>query len=69
MIYESLKATATDVADARQLLNWSDERLGVAAGSGRMNELKCHCKWAERILLRAEIYGVRGEVSDTFAQR
>ena len=68
VIYESLKASAADVADARQLLNWSDERLGVAAGSGRMNELKCHGRWAERILLRAEIYGVRGDTSDAFAK-
>ena len=68
VIYESLKASAADVADARQLLNWSDARLGVAAGSGRMNELKCHGRWAERIRLRAEIYGVRGDASDAFSK-
>lgn len=68
VIYESLKASAADVADARQLLNWSDGRLGVAAGSGRMNELKCHGRWAERIMLRAEIYGVRGDAPDAFSQ-
>jgi citrate lyase beta subunit len=68
VIYESLKPSAADVADSRQLLNWSDERLGVAAGSGRMNELKCHGKWARRTLLRAEIYGVREDASDALAQ-
>ena len=68
VIRESLKASAADLADARQLLNWQDRRLGVAAGSGRMNELKCHGKWAERILLRAEIYGVRGDTSGALAE-
>lgn len=61
VIHEALKASAADVADARRLANWTDARLGVAgsADGGRMNELNCHGRWAGRILLRAELYGVR----------
>ena len=66
VIYEALKASPQDVADARQILGWTDDRLGVCASAdgGRMNELKCHGKWAERILRQAEIYGIRGEGND-----
>ena len=61
VIRDCLKADAADVADARQILGWSDERRAVAgsAVAGRMNEVKCHARWAERVLLRAQVYGVR----------
>ena len=61
VISESLKAPAADAADAARILNWSDVRLAVAgsADGGRKNEVKCHGRWAERILRRAEIYGCR----------
>lgn len=63
VIGDSLKVSALDLADARQILNWSDDRKAVAgsAAGGRMNEVKCHGRWAERVMLRAELYGVRKE--------
>ena len=56
-IFESLKVTESDLADANQILNWKSNSHGVVKGSGRMNELKCHLKWAERIKILNEIYG------------
>lgn len=58
-IFDSLKVTQTDLNDAEQILNWSSDSHGVAKGSGGMNELKCHYKWAERIKILSEIYGVK----------
>lgn len=61
LIYDSLKVSALDAADARQILDWSDESRAVAGNTtgSRMNEVKCHGRWAERIALRAERYGIR----------
>ena len=61
VIRDGMKATAADVADARRILDWHDESLAVfgSADGGRMNEVNCHGRWAERVLLRARIYGVR----------
>ena len=66
IIRESLKVPLVDVIDARQILNWTDDQCGVAGSSvaGRMNEVRCHGRWAERILLRADIYGICGEGQD-----
>ena len=63
VIGDSLRVSALDLADAKQILNWSDDERAVAgsAAGGRMNEVKCHGRWAERILLRARLYGVREE--------
>ena len=61
LIYDSLKVSALDAADARQILDWSDESRAVAGNTtgSRMNEVKCHGRWAERIALRVERYGIR----------
>ena len=61
MIHDSLKVSGTDAADARQILNWQDDELAVAgSGAGdRMNEVKCHGRWARRIILREALYGIR----------
>ena len=57
-----MQVSADDYADALCLLDWSDPVQAVSGGAGgRMNEVKCHSRWAERIRLRAEIYGLRGE--------
>lgn len=62
LIYESMQVSPDDYADAQQLLSWSDPLRAVSGGAGgRMNEVKCHTRWAERIQIRAEIYGIRGE--------
>lgn len=61
IIYESLKVQKRDYDDAYNIVNWSSDGLAVAKSSDgqRMNEVKCHLKWAKRVLTLAEIYGVR----------
>lgn len=61
IIYESLKVRKRDYDDAYSIVNWSSDGLAVAKSSDgqRMNEVKCHLKWAKRVLTLAEIYGVR----------
>ena len=56
-----LKPSAADVDDAKAILNWKDEGLGVAKSvhGNRMNEVATHVKWAEKILILSDIYGVR----------
>ena len=63
IIYESLKVRKCDYDDAYNIVNWSANSLAVAKSSDgqRMNEVKCHLKWARKILTLAEIYGVREE--------
>lgn len=66
VVNESLRVSEEDYADACQILNWNDFNEGVKKGelSGRMNEVKCHRRWAEKIMLMSEIYGIRNEESD-----
>ena len=63
VINESLKVNLSDKIDAEKVLNWDDSRfaVGKSHSGNRMNELKCHGKWAKKILIRAELYGVRKE--------
>ena len=61
-IFDNLKVTQSDLDDANQILNWKSESHGVVKGSGRMNELKCHSKWAARIKILSEIYGVKNDL-------
>jgi len=60
IIYDSLKVSRADQADAMRLLDWLPDNLGVAksADGSRMNELKCHTNWALRTAILAEIYGI-----------
>lgn len=60
-IFDSLKVTQNDLKDANQILNWDSDSHGVVKGTGRMNELKCHLRWAERIKILSEIYGVKND--------
>ncbi len=61
LIYESLKVTAEDFNDAESILGWKDESFGVGkSGDGsRMNEVKCHGKWARRVGILGEVYGIK----------
>lgn len=61
IIYESLKVRKCDYDDASSIINWSTDGLAVAksADGQRMNEVKCHYKWATRIMALAAIYGIR----------
>ena len=65
-IYDSLKVGRTDYEDAKQLLRWDVEKLGVvkSTNGSRMNEVKTHRRWAERIKMLGDIYGVKEEASD-----
>ena len=62
-IYDSLKVSHTDYEDARQVLLWDVEKLGVvkSADGSRMNEVKTHRRWAERTKILGDIYGIRDE--------
>ena len=61
VIFESLKVSQSDYEDARNIADWKTEGFAVSKGAtgDRMNEVKCHLKWAKKILIRAKVYGVR----------
>lgn len=61
VIDESLAVSAEDYKDACSLLNWNDSTLAVSKGTAgnRMNELAVHRNWADRILIRAAVYGIK----------
>ncbi len=62
VIYESLKVSEDDYRDAVNILNWNNS-LGVQKDStgSRMNEVKCHTRWAKKIKILGDIYGIKGE--------
>ena len=62
VIYESLKVSENDYNDAVAILNWNNS-LGVHKDSSgsRMNEVKCHTRWAKKIKILGDIYGIKGE--------
>ncbi len=66
VIFESMKVSRADFEDASNILGWSSDVSGVAksANGSRMNEVKCHERWAERIKLLGAIYGVREDSKD-----
>lgn len=61
IIFDAMKVSSTDLADAENLLDWQSKTHGVAKSSdgSRMNEVKCHLNWARRIKILSEIYGVK----------
>ena len=63
VIRRALRVSAADYADACQILDWTAADLGVQKSSagGRMNEVKCHRRWAGRIKLLGDIYGVKSD--------
>lgn len=62
LIYRSLQVTQADYEDAAGILAWSDPVKAVSGSrQGRMNERKCHTRWAEKIMIRAASYGIREE--------
>lgn len=62
VIYESLQVNEDDYKDAVTILNWHNS-LGVQKDSSgsRMNEVKCHTRWAKKIKTLGDIYGIKGE--------
>ena len=61
VVYESMKVLQTDYDDACAILGWKDGKNGVGRVHNRMNEVKCHLKWARKIQTLGEIYGIRLE--------
>lgn len=63
LIFNSMKVKRTDYEDARRILQWTPDSLGVekSAGGDRMNEVNCHQNWALRIAVLAEHYGIQDE--------
>ena len=61
VIYEAMKVRRSDYDDALRILGWSEGSLAVAkSGDGsRMNEVKCHARWAQRVAALGSIYGIR----------
>ena len=66
VIAESLKVSQADYTDALSVLGWSSGELGVEKGRGvsRMNEVKCHLKWAQRVKILGDIYGVKEDTDE-----
>ena len=63
IIYDSLMVTKEDYDDACKILNWQNADFAVEKGtSARMNEVKCHRKWAKKIKALGDIYGVKSEL-------
>ncbi len=60
VIYNSMKPSRGDYNDAKLILNWKSNS-GVSGNSDgkRMNEVKTHRKWAERIFILGELYGCK----------
>lgn len=60
IIYNSLKVTKEDYDDACKILDWKSNNLAVSKSiSSRMNEVKCHIKWATKIKTLGDIYGIQ----------
>jgi citrate lyase beta subunit len=61
IVRRSLQPLRTDYEDAMQILNWNGGAWGVARSvdGNRMNEVATHCKWARKILIMSEVYGVK----------
>ncbi len=61
IIFDSLKVSRADYDDALKILDWKPEAAGVEKSSegNRMNEVKCHTKWAEIIKTLGGIYGIK----------
>ncbi len=60
IIHEEMKVLREDYEDACSILDWKSS-TGVEKGihGTRMNEVKCHEKWAKRTKLLADIYGIK----------
>lgn len=61
IIFDSLKVSRADYEDALKILDWQPEVAAVEKSSSgnRMNEVKCHTRWAERIQTLGRVYGIK----------
>lgn len=60
-IQKNLMVDYEDYADADSILNWTSETQAVQKSpySNRMNEKKVHERWAQKIMMLSQIYGVK----------
>lgn len=60
VVNEMLRVTRKDFEDAKTILSWDSSGLqvGKSIGGERMNEVRTHSRWAQKIMLLAGIYGV-----------
>ena len=69
LIYQSLKVSRSDYEDAKSILGWSEDQfaVGKSVDQSRMNEIKCHTKWAQKTLTLAQLYGIleEGQVAES----
>ncbi len=63
LINASMRVSREDYEDAKQILGWQDEALGVSGShfGNRMNEVRCHGRWANMILRRAQAFGIEDQ--------
>lgn len=63
IIRESMKPRRSDYEDAIRILDWTSDGKAVqkSASGARMNEQKCHTRWANKIVALAEVYGITEE--------
>ena len=63
VIRESMKPQRSDYEDAIRILDWASDGKAVqkSASGARMNEQKCHTRWANKIVALAEVYGITEE--------
>ena len=61
IINEALKVSREDYDDAMQILSWNKNAAGVSgsANQNRMNEVKTHTHWAQKIVHMANYYGIQ----------
>lgn len=60
IILKCMQPSQSDYEDAKRILGWESDGKAVqkSANGTRMNEQKCHTRWAKKIAALAEIYGV-----------
>lgn len=62
IVEQCMKVSYKDYADAHEIINYGSEETAVKGSwdNSRMNEIKCHSRWAERVIMLANIYGING---------
>lgn len=60
VIHDCYRVAAHELAEARAIL--ADDRAGVFAINGSMCEPATHGRWAERVVKRSALYGVKPEI-------
>lgn len=66
LIHDCYRPVATEMAEARQVLD--REARAVFGANGSMCEPATHRRWAGTVIERAQVYGVRPEIHDVNSQ-